>query len=133
MTTGSRPRLVHVTTTDISLVLLLGPQLAAFGDAGYDVIGVSAPGPYVPRLEELGVQHVPLRNATRSVAPVKDVSALFEPRHVRSGRGDADDFVTGVAERGELRTEQQHQADVGRRDVHEARTRTAARHDVAPR
>jgi glycosyltransferase involved in cell wall biosynthesis len=80
VTTGSRPRLVHVTTTDISLVLLLGPQLAAFGDAGYEVIGVSAPGPYVPRLEELGVQHVPLRNATRSVAPVKDVSALFELR-----------------------------------------------------
>jgi glycosyltransferase involved in cell wall biosynthesis len=80
--TGSRPRLVHVTTTDISLVLLLGPQLAAFGDAGYEVIGVSAPGPYVPRLEDLGVQHVPLRNATRSVAPVKDVSALFELRQL---------------------------------------------------
>jgi glycosyltransferase involved in cell wall biosynthesis len=77
---GARPRLVHVTTTDISLVLLLGPQLAAFGDAGYEVVGVSAPGPYVARLEELGVQHVPLRNATRSVAPVKDVSALFELR-----------------------------------------------------
>jgi len=82
--TSSRPRLVHVTTTDISLVLLLGQQLAAFGDAGYEVIGVSAPGPYVPRLEELGVRHVPLRNATRSVAPVKDVSALFELRRLFS-------------------------------------------------
>jgi glycosyltransferase involved in cell wall biosynthesis len=71
---------VHVTTTDISLAWLLGPQLAAFGDAGYEVIGVSAPGPYVPRLEELGVQHVPLKNATRSVAPTKDLSALFELR-----------------------------------------------------
>ena len=50
----STPRLVHVTTTDISLVLLLGPQLAAFRDAGYEVIGVSAPGPYVERLEALG-------------------------------------------------------------------------------
>ena len=28
-----RPRMVHVTTTDISLALLLGPQLAAFRDA----------------------------------------------------------------------------------------------------
>ncbi len=56
-----RPRVVHVTTTDISLALLLGPQLAAFADAGYDVIGVSAPGPYVPRLDALGIRHVPLR------------------------------------------------------------------------
>jgi glycosyltransferase involved in cell wall biosynthesis len=80
--TGSRPRLVHVTTTDISLAVLLGKQLAAFGDAGYDVIGVSAPGPYVPRLAAFGVQHVPLRNATRSVAPMKDVSALVELRRL---------------------------------------------------
>ena len=39
----SRPRLVHLTTTDISLSLLLGPQLRAFAAAGYEVIGVSAP------------------------------------------------------------------------------------------
>ena len=36
---------VHLTTTDISLELLLGPQLSAFAAAGYEVIGVSAPGP----------------------------------------------------------------------------------------
>ena len=52
-------RLVHVTTTDISLALLLGPQLRAFSAAGYEVIGVSAPGPFVPRLEEWGIRHVP--------------------------------------------------------------------------
>ena len=46
----TRPVVMHVTTTDISLALLLGPQLAAFRDAGYEVIGVSAPGPYVPQL-----------------------------------------------------------------------------------
>ncbi len=74
----SRARVVHVTTTDISLVLLLGPQLAAIRDAGYEVIGVSAPGPYVERLTELGVRHVPLRNATRSMAPHKDLAALGE-------------------------------------------------------
>ncbi len=39
---------MHLTTTDISLELLLGPQLSAFVDAGYEVIGVSAPGPFVP-------------------------------------------------------------------------------------
>ncbi len=74
----ARPRLVHVTTTDISLALLLGPQLAAFGDAGYEVIGVSAPGPYLPQLAELGIRHIPLRNATRSMAPTRDAAALVE-------------------------------------------------------
>ncbi len=74
----SRPRLVHVTTTDISLALLLGPQLEAFAAAGYDVIGISAPGPFVARLEQAGIRHEPLRHATRSMAPHRDAAALFE-------------------------------------------------------
>ncbi len=39
---------------------------------------MSAPGPYVERLTEFGVRHVPLRNATRSMAPLKDLAALVE-------------------------------------------------------
>jgi glycosyltransferase involved in cell wall biosynthesis len=75
---GARPRVVHVTTTDISLELLLGNQLAAFSAAGYDVIGVSAPGPFVPALEQRGIRHVPLHHATRSFAPLEDAQALGE-------------------------------------------------------
>jgi glycosyltransferase involved in cell wall biosynthesis len=74
----TQPRVVHVTTTDISLELLLGNQLAAFAAAGYDVIGVSAPGPFVPALEQRGIRHVPLRHATRSFAPLEDAQALAE-------------------------------------------------------
>jgi glycosyltransferase involved in cell wall biosynthesis len=74
-------RLVHVTTADLSLVLLLGPQLRAFADAGMDVIGMSAPGPYVDQLEAWGVRHVPLRHATRAVAPGSDARALAELAH----------------------------------------------------
>ena len=77
-----RPLLLHVTTTDISLVLLLGPQLRAFQDAGYDVVGVSAPGPYVEELVSSGVGHVALRHATRSSAPHRDLLALVELRSV---------------------------------------------------
>jgi len=72
------PLLAHVTTTDISLALLLGPQLRAFRDAGYDVVGISAPGPYVAQLEEWGIGHVPLARATRSFAPRRDLLALGE-------------------------------------------------------
>jgi glycosyltransferase involved in cell wall biosynthesis len=75
---GSRPRLVHVTTTDMSLDWLLGPQLEAFRDAGYDVAGASAPGPHVAALEARGIRHLPLAHATRAMAPHRDVQALGE-------------------------------------------------------
>jgi glycosyltransferase involved in cell wall biosynthesis len=74
----SGPRLAHVTTTDISLALLLGPQLRAFRAAGYDVVGISAPGPFVEQLESWGIRHVPLRSATRAMAPHRDLLALRE-------------------------------------------------------
>jgi len=76
--TGRRPTVVHVTTTDISLELLLGPQLEAFVDAGFEVVGASAPGPYVEPLARRGVHHVALKHATRSFAPLEDSRALFE-------------------------------------------------------
>ncbi|WP_051063112.1 glycosyltransferase family 4 protein [Ilumatobacter nonamiensis] len=62
----TRPRLVHLTTTDMSLDWLLGPQLRAFVDAGYEVIGMSAPGPHVAGLRADGIEHVPLSAFTRS-------------------------------------------------------------------
>jgi glycosyltransferase involved in cell wall biosynthesis len=71
-------RLVHVTTTDMSLALLLGPQLRAFAAEGMDVIGMSAPGPFVSQLTEWGIRHVPLRHATRSVSLGHDLAALPE-------------------------------------------------------
>lgn len=74
----NRPRLVHVTTADISLSLLLGPQLRAFRDAGYEVIGASAPGPFVAELESWGIEHRPLTHATRAMAPHRDAAALAE-------------------------------------------------------
>jgi glycosyltransferase involved in cell wall biosynthesis len=69
---------MHLTTTDVSLTRLLGPQLRSFKAAGYDVIGVSAPGPHVPELEAWGITHLPLRHATRAADPVRDVRALGE-------------------------------------------------------
>lgn len=74
----ARPRLVHVTTTDMSLELLLGPQLRAFAAAGYEVIGASAPGPFVAPLRAGGIAHAPLRHATRAMAVGSDLAALGE-------------------------------------------------------
>lgn len=77
---AGRPRLIHLTTVDISLELLLGPQLSAFVDAGYEVIGMSAPGPHVPAIEARGVRHIALDNSTRSMSLTTDARALFELR-----------------------------------------------------
>jgi glycosyltransferase involved in cell wall biosynthesis len=76
--TRTAPVVVHVTTTDMSLELLLGPQLERLAGSGFSVVGASAPGPYVERLRERGVTHVALRHATRRMAPLEDVRALVE-------------------------------------------------------
>jgi glycosyltransferase involved in cell wall biosynthesis len=72
------PKLVHVTTTDISIDWLLSPQLSAFIDEGYDVTAVSAPGPHVEAIEQAGIRHVPLRSFTRAMDPLADLRAARE-------------------------------------------------------
>lgn len=71
-------RVVHVTTTDISLALLLKPQLCAMREAGMEVIGASAAGPWVDELEACGIRHEDVAHAKRSVSPGHDVLALGE-------------------------------------------------------
>lgn len=82
----SRPTVMHVTTTDMSLVLLLGPQLQAFAQAGFDVSTASAPGPYIDQLHDWGIDHVPLGHATRALAPHRDLRALAELRSLFMAR-----------------------------------------------
>ena len=75
---GAQPTVLHVTTTDISLELLLGPQLEAFAAAGWNVIGASAPGEHVAALEARGIRHVPVEHLTRSMDPRADLLAVRE-------------------------------------------------------
>ena len=77
-----RPVVVPVTTTDMSLALLLAPQLEAFAAAGYDVVGASAPGPFVEELRGVCARHVPLRHATRSADVAADIRAMAELRRL---------------------------------------------------
>lgn len=76
------PRVLHVTTTDVSLTLLLGPQLHAFRAAGYEVLTASAPGPHADELRAQGFEHIPLRHTTRAMAPHRDALALLELHRV---------------------------------------------------
>ena len=72
------PRLIHVTTTDMSLDLLLGPQLRAFAAAGYEVHTAAGARPATsPAMVDAGItHHHVLRHATRS----------FSLRHDLRGR-----------------------------------------------
>lgn len=72
------PRLLHVASTDVSLELLLGPQLRAFRAAGYEVHTASAPGAFAARLTADGIAHHPLHHVTRSFAPGRDLGAAAE-------------------------------------------------------
>ena len=74
----SRPKVAHLTTTDISLRYLVLAQLRAVRDAGAEAIGISAPGPWVGDLEREGIRHVPLPSSSRGVSPVDDVRTAVE-------------------------------------------------------
>lgn len=77
-----RPRLIHVTTVDLSLHALLTNQLRQFSEAGFEVSGASAPGLYVEDLREEGIPHHPVPSLTRSWTPGQDARALAELRRL---------------------------------------------------
>lgn len=77
---GRQLRVGHLTTVDMSLALLLGTELAYDVECGFEVFGLSAPGPYVERVEALGVKHVPLPALTRSWDVASDLKAVRELR-----------------------------------------------------
>src|SRR4029453_1303962 len=56
---------------------LRGPRRRLAAE-GYQVTGISAPGPNRAALEAEGIRFVPWRNATRAWNPVADVKALAE-------------------------------------------------------
>jgi glycosyltransferase involved in cell wall biosynthesis len=62
----------------MSLALLLRTELQVDVERGFEVFGLSAPGPYVAGVEELGVRHVPLSALTRSWDLRRDAAAARE-------------------------------------------------------
>jgi glycosyltransferase involved in cell wall biosynthesis len=79
---AAAPKVAHLTTTDVSLWYLLLPQLRALRDGGAEVLGISAPGPWVEALEAEGIRHVPLRSSTRAMDVRADVAAAWELRQI---------------------------------------------------
>jgi glycosyltransferase involved in cell wall biosynthesis len=71
-------RVAHLTTVDSSLWYLLRPQLRAVLDGGGEVLGISAPGPDVARLEADGVRHLPLASSSRGWGLRADLRAAYD-------------------------------------------------------
>ena len=75
---GRPLRIGHLTTVDMSLALLLRVELEEALAAGHEVVGLSAPGPYVEQVQRFGVRHVPLTGLTRSWSPRSDARAAAQ-------------------------------------------------------
>ncbi len=71
-------KLAHLTTVDLSLRYLVLPQLRAAVDAGWDTIGISAPGEHVAVVEEAGVRHIPLPTSSRGWNMLADLRAAAD-------------------------------------------------------
>ncbi len=71
-----RPRVAHVTTIDGSLRYLLLGQLRSLEADGYEVVGISTPGPDVPAIEAAGIPHVPVA-ISRNISPLRDLRSLW--------------------------------------------------------
>ena len=74
----SGKRLLHVCTTDVSLDLLIGPQLQAFAEGGYEVHTAAGEGGHADAVRAAGHTHHVLQHATRSFSLGDDVKALAE-------------------------------------------------------
>jgi len=71
-------RVAHLTTVDLSLRFLLFEQMKRLRDEGYEVTGISAPGPWVGDLEAEGIRHIAWPHATRAWNPRADTRAFVE-------------------------------------------------------
>ncbi|MGN6330780.1 MAG: glycosyltransferase family 4 protein [Motilibacteraceae bacterium] len=76
---GGRPlRVAHLTTVDLSLQVLLRTELQADVEAGFEVFGISAPGPAGDELRSWGVTPVAVPSLTRAWSPGDDARAARE-------------------------------------------------------
>jgi glycosyltransferase involved in cell wall biosynthesis len=75
---ASRLRVAHVATVDSTLWYLLRPQLLGVLHEGGEVVGISAPGPWVEAIERDGVRHIALTSSTRGWDVSADVRAAFD-------------------------------------------------------
>ncbi len=68
-------KIAQITTVDLSLRVLLLNGMLRLKTVGYEVFGISSPGPGVAELEARGIRHIPVA-IPRSIQPLADLRAL---------------------------------------------------------
>jgi glycosyltransferase involved in cell wall biosynthesis len=71
------PKVVHITTVDMSVRHLLLNQLLALRAAGFEVGAISADGPDLSEVQKAGVPHWPV-SFTRRMTPLRDLKAAWQ-------------------------------------------------------
>jgi glycosyltransferase involved in cell wall biosynthesis len=70
-------KVFHIATVDLSLRFLLLNQMTYLRDLGYDVAGVSTPGPDVETLEAAGIRHIGINISRKEFSPLSDLASLW--------------------------------------------------------
>ncbi len=78
MKPGSKTlKVAHISTVDMSLRYMLLNQMLSISQAGYEVYGISAPGPEIEAVQQAGISYFPVA-MTRSLTPLADLKALWQ-------------------------------------------------------
>lgn len=74
----STVKVAHITTIDMGLRFLLLNQMLSLQQDGFQVVGISAPGPYVEIIEQAGIRHRPVHATRRPFAPLDDLRSFWD-------------------------------------------------------
>jgi glycosyltransferase involved in cell wall biosynthesis len=77
----SRPKVACISTVDLTLRYGLLNQLHSIMQDGYEVMGISSPGPNVPTIEAAAIRHIPV-SMTRRLTPAADLLSLWRLHRV---------------------------------------------------
>lgn len=69
-------KIMYITTVDLSLRFLVLESMQYLKSRGFNVIGVSSPGPHVREVEDTGIPLIPIL-MTRRITPLQDLRSLL--------------------------------------------------------
>ncbi len=75
---ADRLTVLHLTTVDVSLDLLLGPVISDAVARHWNVVTASAPGPHVAAVESRGARHIALMSSTRRFDLLADLRTAWD-------------------------------------------------------
>jgi glycosyltransferase involved in cell wall biosynthesis len=70
-------KIAHITAVEVSLRVLLLNQMLRLKAQGFEVCGISSPGPGAAELESTGIRHIPVP-IPRNIRPLADLRALLQ-------------------------------------------------------